>query len=145
MLHQSVHKIAQVCHSKTESIIIASDRSTVDKENIMTFGWQIVTNEEDTLAEHLGPAFGQATFFCAEGFANIIKDQMKYIHDCLFSTLELDWDIVAQSAHTLKSYGTNLTITHVKSHQDDKALMDELDLPTRLNVAGDCLATWYRL
>eukprot|EP00957_Ditylum_brightwellii_P087702 6678561-Ditylum_brightwellii.AAC.1 len=66
-----------------------------------------------------------------------INNQLKYTHDYLFSTLELDWVIVVQSAHTLKSYGTNLTIAHIKSHQDNKVLLDGLDLPARLNVVAD--------
>eukprot|EP00957_Ditylum_brightwellii_P155259 11819691-Ditylum_brightwellii.AAC.1 len=80
-----------------------------------------------------------------KGIVKRIKDQLKYIRDYLLNTLEPDWDIVAQFAHTLKLYGTNLTITHVKSHQDDKVLIDELDLLARFNVATDHLATWYRL
>eukprot|EP00957_Ditylum_brightwellii_P174486 13285412-Ditylum_brightwellii.AAC.1 len=68
-----------------------------------------------------------------------------FTHDYPFNTLELDWDIVAQSTHTLKSYGKKLTITHVKSHQDDNILLDELNLLARLNVAADQLATCYSL
>eukprot|EP00957_Ditylum_brightwellii_P036907 2794704-Ditylum_brightwellii.AAC.1 len=177
-LHKSVHKIAQVCHSDTQSIIIASDKSFVDKENVMKFGWRIVNKGEDILAEHAGPAFGQATSFCVEscgllsvarclhhisqytnqavqceiniyidnkGIVKRINDQLTYSHDCIFNTLEPDWDIVAQPTHTLKSYGKNLTIAHVKSHQDDKAPLDNLNLPARLNVAADWLATCYSL
>eukprot|EP00957_Ditylum_brightwellii_P163383 12439657-Ditylum_brightwellii.AAC.1 len=79
------------------------------------------------------------------GIVKRINDQLTYSHDYPFNTLEPDWDIVAQFAHTLKTYGNNLTITQVKSHQDDKIPLDKLNLPARLNVADDHLATCYSL
>eukprot|EP00957_Ditylum_brightwellii_P064705 4910964-Ditylum_brightwellii.AAC.1 len=170
VLHQSIYEISQFCHRDTERIIIARDGSSSEEDNLMTFGWRIVNSEEDILAEHAGPAFVQATSFCAEGYGLLsvawflylisqyttqdvwckidiyidnkgmvtqIKDQLKCSHNYLFNTLEPDWDIVAQSAHTLWIYGSNLIITHAKSHQDDDILMDNLHLPARLNVAAD--------
>eukprot|EP00957_Ditylum_brightwellii_P094009 7158274-Ditylum_brightwellii.AAC.1 len=76
-----------------------------------------------------------------KGIVERIKYQLKFTHNYLFNTLEPDWDRVDQSAHTLWLYGQNLTITHVKTHQDDKMLMDELDHPARLNVTTDPLTT----
>eukprot|EP00957_Ditylum_brightwellii_P098273 7487942-Ditylum_brightwellii.AAC.1 len=94
VLHQSIHEIAQFCHSDLERIIIASDELPSKEDNIMTFGWIMVNTEKDILAEHACPAFGQTSSFCVE---------------------------------------------------DDDEVMDKLDLPVKLNVAANCLATWYRL
>eukprot|EP00957_Ditylum_brightwellii_P162362 12362992-Ditylum_brightwellii.AAC.1 len=144
----------------------------------MTFGWIRVNNSEEICAEHVGPAFDQATFFRAEGYGllsvarfshhiskytnqaircNIntyidnkgivkqINDQPSYTHDHPFNTLEPDWDVVAQVADILKQYVDILTITHIKSHQDDNTPLKELNLSARLNVATDRLATNYNI
>eukprot|EP00957_Ditylum_brightwellii_P072044 5475903-Ditylum_brightwellii.AAC.1 len=34
----------------------------------MSFGWKISTLEGETIAEHAGPAFGQASSFRAKGY-----------------------------------------------------------------------------
>eukprot|EP00957_Ditylum_brightwellii_P126775 9663451-Ditylum_brightwellii.AAC.1 len=34
----------------------------------MSFGWKISTLEGETIVEHVGPAFGQASSFQAEGY-----------------------------------------------------------------------------
>eukprot|EP00957_Ditylum_brightwellii_P083496 6347749-Ditylum_brightwellii.AAC.1 len=34
----------------------------------MSFGWKICTSNGDIIAEHVGPAFGQASSFRAEGY-----------------------------------------------------------------------------
>eukprot|EP00957_Ditylum_brightwellii_P037442 2832358-Ditylum_brightwellii.AAC.1 len=74
-----------------------------------------------------------------------MKDQIFYSHDYPFNTLELDWDIIAQAAVTLCSYGSRLTMFHVKSHQNNNKEEEELDLPAQLNIAADNLATKYRI
>eukprot|EP00957_Ditylum_brightwellii_P005170 394287-Ditylum_brightwellii.AAC.1 len=66
-----------------------------------------------------------------------MKDQISYSHACPFNTLEPDWDIIAQAAATLGSYGSRRTIYHVKSHQDDHEDQEDLDLPACLNVDVD--------
>eukprot|EP00957_Ditylum_brightwellii_P210113 15364588-Ditylum_brightwellii.AAC.1 len=80
-----------------------------------------------------------------KGIVKRINYQLTYTYDYSFNTLEPDWDIVAQGAHTLKLYIDTLTITHVKSHQDDNTSLEELSLPARLNVAANCLATSYSM
>eukprot|EP00957_Ditylum_brightwellii_P055287 4190335-Ditylum_brightwellii.AAC.1 len=80
-----------------------------------------------------------------KGIVKRINDQLTYTSDYPFNTLETDWDIVAQAAHTLKAYVDTLTITQIKSHQDDNSLLEELSLPARLNVAADHLATSYSI
>eukprot|EP00957_Ditylum_brightwellii_P100472 7658409-Ditylum_brightwellii.AAC.1 len=47
---------------------MASDGSSDDEEIVMTFGWKIVDENEDPLAEHSGPAYGKATSFGMEGY-----------------------------------------------------------------------------
>eukprot|EP00957_Ditylum_brightwellii_P209813 15363366-Ditylum_brightwellii.AAC.1 len=37
-------------------------------EMYMSFGWKISTLNGENIAEHLGPAFGQASSFQAEGY-----------------------------------------------------------------------------
>eukprot|EP00957_Ditylum_brightwellii_P145901 11110396-Ditylum_brightwellii.AAC.1 len=34
----------------------------------MSFGWKICALSRDIMAEHSGPAFGQASSFCADGY-----------------------------------------------------------------------------
>eukprot|EP00957_Ditylum_brightwellii_P185958 14157276-Ditylum_brightwellii.AAC.1 len=80
-----------------------------------------------------------------EGILERLKDQLTYTHDYPFNTLEPDWDVVAQIAETLKQYNDLITITHVKSHQDDNMPFDELTMPARLNIAADSLATNYSI
>eukprot|EP00957_Ditylum_brightwellii_P043750 3317437-Ditylum_brightwellii.AAC.1 len=158
VLNKTVYKIAQICHTDTQ-INTASDGSSVEADNIMTFGWIIVKKDKEILAEHAGPSFGQATYFRVEGYGLLsvtrfihhisqytnqevccdvnmyidnedivkkINDQLIYTYDYPSNTLKPDWDIVAQAAHTLKPYANTLTITHVKSHQDDNSLLEEL-------------------
>eukprot|EP00957_Ditylum_brightwellii_P117166 8935483-Ditylum_brightwellii.AAC.1 len=72
-----------------------------------------------------------------------MKDKFLYSHDYPFNTLEPDWDIIAQAAVTLCSYGSRLTMFQVKSHQDDDKDEENLDLPARLNVAANNLATIF--
>eukprot|EP00957_Ditylum_brightwellii_P042813 3241281-Ditylum_brightwellii.AAC.1 len=72
-----------------------------------------------------------------------MKDQILYSHDYPFNTLEPEWDIIAQAAVILGSYGSRLTMLHVKSHQDDDKNEEDLDLSARLNVAADNLATIF--
>eukprot|EP00957_Ditylum_brightwellii_P035394 2684201-Ditylum_brightwellii.AAC.1 len=114
----------------------------------MKFGWIIVNNDKEILAEHAGPAFGQATSSRAEDNEGIVKrinNQLTYTHDYLFNTLEPDWDVVAQVADTLKQYNDLITIIHVKSHQDDNTLLEELTMQARLNIAAACLAANYSI
>eukprot|EP00957_Ditylum_brightwellii_P065333 4955442-Ditylum_brightwellii.AAC.1 len=175
VLEISVYEIAQICQIDAH-INISSNSSFIKEENVMTFGWIIINNDKEILAEHAGPAFGQVTSFRVEGYGilsasqflyhiskytnqtikcdmNIyiddegivkrLKDQLAYTHDYLFNTLEPVWDVVAQVADTLKQYNSLITITHVKSHQDDNTLFDKLTMPARLNIAADNLATNY--
>eukprot|EP00957_Ditylum_brightwellii_P179924 13706101-Ditylum_brightwellii.AAC.1 len=67
VLETSAHEIAQICQTDAQ-INIASSGSSVEEENTMIFGWIIVNKDEEILAEHAGPAFGQATSFRAEGY-----------------------------------------------------------------------------
>eukprot|EP00957_Ditylum_brightwellii_P073615 5593921-Ditylum_brightwellii.AAC.1 len=80
-----------------------------------------------------------------EGIVKRINKQLTYTYDYPFNTLKPDWDMVAQAAHTLKPYVDTLTITHIKSHQDDNTPLEEMSLPARLNIAADCLATSYSI
>eukprot|EP00957_Ditylum_brightwellii_P212257 15367141-Ditylum_brightwellii.AAC.1 len=74
-----------------------------------------------------------------------INDQLTYTYDYPFNTLKPDWDVVAQVPDTLTQYIGILTITHVKSHQDDNTPLKELSLPARLDVTDDHLASSYSI
>eukprot|EP00957_Ditylum_brightwellii_P176900 13474943-Ditylum_brightwellii.AAC.1 len=128
VLEISAYKIAQICQTDA-CINISSNSSFIKEEYLMTFGWIIVNNDKENLAEHAGPAFGQATSFGVEGYG----------------ILESDWGIVAQVADTLKEYNYLITIKHVKSHHNDNTLFDKLTMPARLNVAANSLATNYSI
>eukprot|EP00957_Ditylum_brightwellii_P201887 15327675-Ditylum_brightwellii.AAC.1 len=72
-----------------------------------------------------------------KGIAGHITEQLKYLFGYSYNTLEPDWDIVAQSAVNLCVYGLNLTIHHVKSHQDNDRPYEELDIPAKINVEAE--------
>eukprot|EP00957_Ditylum_brightwellii_P096350 7338471-Ditylum_brightwellii.AAC.1 len=63
----SAHEMAHICLTDVK-INIASDGSSVEEENKMTFGWIIVNADKEILAEHAEPVFGQATSFRAKGY-----------------------------------------------------------------------------
>jgi exonuclease III len=58
-------------------------------------------------------------------------------------TLRAEWDIESVILSTYKELSLNFSFVHVKSHQDDGALVANLSLELRLNVEADCLATEY--
>eukprot|EP00957_Ditylum_brightwellii_P067117 5094726-Ditylum_brightwellii.AAC.1 len=136
----------------------------------MSYGWIMANADEEILFKHVGPAYGKATSFQAEGYGLLsivcflhhvliyimqpiqckldfytdnegvvvrTKDQLTYTYDYPFSTLDPDWDIIAQAASTLKMWGKHPQITHTKSHQDHVTMEDNLDFSVQLNVAGD--------
>eukprot|EP00957_Ditylum_brightwellii_P073818 5609300-Ditylum_brightwellii.AAC.1 len=72
-----------------------------------------------------------------EGVIVRTKDQLSYTYDYPFSTLDPDWDIIVQTASTLKVWGKNPQIIHIKSHQDNVTMEEDLDFPVQLNVAVD--------
>eukprot|EP00957_Ditylum_brightwellii_P177868 13548239-Ditylum_brightwellii.AAC.1 len=129
---------------------MVSDGSSDDEENIMTFGWKIVDENKDPLVEHSGPALGKATSFCAEGhgllsLAQCLHHGKTYTQTKIQCYIEINIDNEAQVAVTLGSYGSRLTIFHVKSHQDNDKDEEDLDLPARLNVADGNLATIFHI
>eukprot|EP00957_Ditylum_brightwellii_P074625 5670846-Ditylum_brightwellii.AAC.1 len=62
-MYQPIHTIVQHWSQGSTKLVITSDRSASEDDNIMTFAWKMVTPSEEPLAEHSGPAFGQATLF----------------------------------------------------------------------------------
>eukprot|EP00957_Ditylum_brightwellii_P039929 3022851-Ditylum_brightwellii.AAC.1 len=62
-LHKPIHSIAQYTARLTTMIIIASDGSSSESDNIMTFGWKIVLEDSTLLATYAGQAFGNITSF----------------------------------------------------------------------------------
>eukprot|EP00957_Ditylum_brightwellii_P160824 12243682-Ditylum_brightwellii.AAC.1 len=49
-----------------KEFVVVTDGSVGDVD--MSFGWKISTLEGETIAEHVGLAFGQASSFQAEGY-----------------------------------------------------------------------------
>eukprot|EP00957_Ditylum_brightwellii_P074989 5698917-Ditylum_brightwellii.AAC.1 len=72
-----------------------------------------------------------------KGIVKRINNQMLYLYDYPFNTLSPDWDLIAQAATSLQQHGPNMSIKHVKSHQDDDTPADQLNLSARLNIAAD--------
>eukprot|EP00957_Ditylum_brightwellii_P197485 15046859-Ditylum_brightwellii.AAC.1 len=68
---------------------------------------------------------------------------MSYLHDYPYNTLSPNCDLIAQAAITLQQHGPNLSIKHIKSHQDGNTPEDQLDLSARLNIATEKNATQY--
>eukprot|EP00957_Ditylum_brightwellii_P091669 6980244-Ditylum_brightwellii.AAC.1 len=67
-LHKPVHLLAQYWSQEAEKIVIASNGSSSEDDNIISFGWKIVSASDKPLAEHFGLAFGHATPFWSEGY-----------------------------------------------------------------------------
>eukprot|EP00957_Ditylum_brightwellii_P032238 2443086-Ditylum_brightwellii.AAC.8 len=80
-----------------------------------------------------------------KGIVTHIKNQIMYTFDYPFNTLKPDWDNIAQFAEYLCSYGPNLHISHIKSHQENNTPYEELNLPAKLHVDADTLATTYQI
>eukprot|EP00957_Ditylum_brightwellii_P089731 6834199-Ditylum_brightwellii.AAC.1 len=70
---------------------------------------------------------------------------MSYSHNYSYNTLSPDWDLIAQAAIMLQQHGKSLSIKHIKSHQDNDAPEDQLDLSVRLNITADQNATQYQI
>eukprot|EP00957_Ditylum_brightwellii_P146903 11184334-Ditylum_brightwellii.AAC.1 len=122
--------------NSSSTFIVATYGSLLDDENLVSFGWKVSLQDEMPLAEHSDPAFGKAMSFCAEGY--------RLLSLVLHNTLELDWDVLAQAAMELKTFDSEFSIQHIKSHQDDHTPMNELSFPARMNIAADILACMYR-
>lgn len=58
------------------------------------------------------------------------------------STLESEWDVLAEIWTTLKMF-PEWNITWIKGHQDDNTPYNRLELPAQLNVDADALADAY--
>eukprot|EP00957_Ditylum_brightwellii_P051300 3889388-Ditylum_brightwellii.AAC.1 len=72
-------------------------------------------------------------------------NQTEYEYDYPYTTLEPDWNAIAQAAHYLQMLDSKLKVAHVKSHQDGNCNVDQLDLLAQLNVQADTLATADRI
>eukprot|EP00957_Ditylum_brightwellii_P206186 15347234-Ditylum_brightwellii.AAC.1 len=136
----------------------------------MSYDWIIANADEEILAKHVGPAYGNTASFQVEEYCLLssvhflhhvliytmqpiqykldfyidnegvvvrIKDQLSYTYNYSFSTLDPDLDIIAQAASTLKIWGKHPQITHIKSHQDDVTMEEDLDFPAQHNVTVD--------
>eukprot|EP00957_Ditylum_brightwellii_P116220 8864845-Ditylum_brightwellii.AAC.1 len=161
-ISKTIHTIAQYLQDPNETVIIASNGSLSEEDNTISYGWIMANADEEILANHVGPVYGKATSFQAERYSLLsivhfmqpiqcmlnfyadnegvvvrTKYQISYTHDYPFSTLDPGWDIIAQTASTLKMRGTHPKITHIKSHQDNMTMEDDLDFPVQLNLAVD--------
>eukprot|EP00957_Ditylum_brightwellii_P064411 4888660-Ditylum_brightwellii.AAC.1 len=79
-----------------------------------------------------------------KGVVMRINNQLSYTHNYLYNTLKPDWDLIVQLAITLCTYVKNLSISHIKGHQDDDTPEEDLDLPAWLNISANRLVTQYR-
>eukprot|EP00957_Ditylum_brightwellii_P124339 9477286-Ditylum_brightwellii.AAC.1 len=52
----------------TTTILVTSDDSASEQENIMPFGWVISLLDATTLTTYLSAVFGQVSLFQAEGY-----------------------------------------------------------------------------
>eukprot|EP00957_Ditylum_brightwellii_P135058 10297353-Ditylum_brightwellii.AAC.1 len=69
-----IHKIFDTISA--EDFIIAADGSSGD--TLMSFGWKISDHKGETLVQHVGPAFGQASSFRSEAYG--ILPVMLFLH-----------------------------------------------------------------
>ena len=67
-------------------------------------------------------------------------------HSTIFpnTTMEPEWDIIAQILEALKSLGNSAPIIeHIKGHQDADTPYEQLNLPAQLNCDADAQASAY--
>eukprot|EP00957_Ditylum_brightwellii_P029367 2219776-Ditylum_brightwellii.AAC.1 len=81
----------------------------------------MATEQEETLVECAGPAYGTSYSFRAETYGSL----MVVSHD----TLQPDWDVIAQLTSNTKKWLRNFHAFHVKGYQDDHTRFQDLDLP----------------
>jgi hypothetical protein len=72
------------------------------------------------------------------------KKCKKPITDAPNHTLSADWDALQQIRDSFSTASNLPAMIHVKSHQDDKMLYDELELKAQLNCLADKLAGAYK-
>ena len=68
---------------------------------------------------------------------------LMYTHPYPNMTLKAEYDLTEQIYNTHQKYRIKATFTHVKGHQDDDAIYDDLSLEAQLNVDADELAEKY--
>jgi hypothetical protein len=59
-------------------------------------------------------------------------------------TLQPDWDVTHEIITTLQSMQLDPLFEHVKGHQDDHTLYEDLALKAQLNVDADAEAGYYQ-
>eukprot|EP00957_Ditylum_brightwellii_P188821 14372923-Ditylum_brightwellii.AAC.1 len=79
----------------------------------MAFGWIIVNNNKEILAEHAGPAFGQATSFGTEGYGILSASRFLYhISKYMNQIIKCDIDIYIDNEGIVKRLKDQLAYTH---------------------------------
>lgn len=88
------------------------------------------------------PISGGFKFYCDnEGLLKKLVVFRSYENAAQATCLHSEWDIVS-AIHTLhKEFQILPEIFHVPSHQDDHHRIQDLDLPTQMNIEADSLAT----
>jgi hypothetical protein len=85
---------------------------------------------------------GGSSFHCDnEGLLKKLAVFGKYKNARQATCLHSEWDIVSAVHGILVRFPSLPRLVHVKGHQDDHFDLDELDLPTRMNIEADALAT----
>jgi hypothetical protein len=81
-------------------------------------------------------------FFCDnEGLIKKLMVFRSYANAFQATCLHSEWDIVS-SVHSIhEQFRWMPSLSHVPSHQDDHHSLQDLDLPTRMNIEADTLAT----
>ena len=81
-------------------------------------------------------------YYCDnEGLLKKLEVFRKYENAMTATCLHSEWDIIS-AIHTLhSSFPWRPHLYHVKGHQDDHSPLEELDLPTIMNIEADALAT----
>eukprot|EP00957_Ditylum_brightwellii_P115241 8788617-Ditylum_brightwellii.AAC.1 len=75
-----------------------------------------------------------------EGAIYRYTSQILYPYDYSHHTLELDWDVIDQTVQVNKQFNDVLHMNHMKGHQDDSTVYNDLPLPDKLNGDADMLA-----
>ena len=79
-----------------------------------------------------------------QGLVRSVEKLTKYTSVFPNTTMEAEWDCLAQVLQTIKALGkATPTIAHIKGHQDAKTPYERLLLPTQLNCNADTLASAY--
>eukprot|EP00957_Ditylum_brightwellii_P183948 14011750-Ditylum_brightwellii.AAC.1 len=126
ILHKPINLIAQHWLQGTEKIVISSNGSSLEGDNIMSFGWKIVTLSDEPLAKHSGLTFGHTMSFWSEGYDLLSVARFLY-HGSIYTqtTIQHKVDMHIDNKGIVERINNQISYPHYYSY---KILCPDWDL-----------------